>query len=71
MTTTMERVAAYRSRQRDRGLREVRMWLPDTRTARFAAEAEAACQRMNKADAEDGIEEFLEHTAIDDGLDQW
>jgi len=72
MTTTMERVAAYRSRQRERGLREVRIWLPETRTASFADQAKAACARMNKADAVDGIADYLEATALDDdGLDEW
>jgi len=72
MTTTMERVAAYRSRQRERGLREVRIWLPETRTASFADEARVACARMNEVDANDGIADYLEALAPnDDGLDEW
>lgn len=34
-----EKVRAYRERMRAKGLRLVQMWLPDTRTPEFAAEA--------------------------------
>jgi DNA-binding LacI/PurR family transcriptional regulator len=34
-----DRVRSYRERMRARGLRPVQIWVPDTRTARFAAEA--------------------------------
>ena len=33
------RVRSYRERMRERGLRPVQIWVPDTRTARFAADA--------------------------------
>jgi len=49
---------------RERGYREVRMWVPDTRTEAFAREAQRACIDMNRADATDvWLEEFLEETA--------
>jgi hypothetical protein len=34
-----EKVRAYRARMRARGLRPVQIWVPDTRTAAFRAEA--------------------------------
>jgi Protein of unknown function (DUF3018) len=34
-----EKVRAYRARLRAQGLRPVQMWVPDTRSAAFAAEA--------------------------------
>ena len=37
--SSREKVKAHRARQRARGLRLVQMWLPDTRTAEFAAQA--------------------------------
>jgi hypothetical protein len=37
--SSRERVRAYRKRMRAKGLRLVQMWLPDTRTPEFAAQA--------------------------------
>jgi Protein of unknown function (DUF3018) len=37
--TSRDKVRAYRKRMRSKGLRLVQMWLPDTRTPEFAAEA--------------------------------
>ena len=37
--SSRERVRAYRERMRARGLRPVQIWVPDTRTAAFRAEA--------------------------------
>jgi Antitoxin MazE-like len=37
--SSREKVRAYRERMRAKGLRLVQMWLPDTRTPEFAAEA--------------------------------
>lgn len=34
-----EKVRAYRERMRARGMRQVTLWIPDTRTPEFAAEA--------------------------------
>lgn len=38
-STSRDKVRAYRRRMRAKGLRLVQMWLPDTRTPEFAAEA--------------------------------
>lgn len=43
-----ERVRAHRARQRARGLRLVQIWVPDTRSPEFAAEA----RRQSRAVAE-------------------
>ncbi|MBT2483956.1 MULTISPECIES: antitoxin MazE-like protein [unclassified Microbacterium] len=37
--TVRTRVAEYRRRMRERGLRPVQVWVPDVRTPSFAAEA--------------------------------
>ena len=39
-----EKVQSYRERMRARGLRPIQIWVPDTRTARFAEEAH--CQSL-------------------------
>jgi hypothetical protein len=38
-SSSRDKVRAYRKRMRAKGLRLVQMWLPDTRTPQFAAEA--------------------------------
>jgi len=49
---------------RERGYREVRLWVPDTRSEAFAQEAKRACAAMNQADASDAwLADFLEETA--------
>ncbi|MEX2312236.1 MAG: antitoxin MazE family protein [Rhodospirillales bacterium] len=37
--SSREKVRTYRERMRARGLRPVQIWVPDTRTAGFVAEA--------------------------------
>jgi Antitoxin MazE-like len=39
-----ERMRGYRARQRAAGMRLVQLWLPDTRSKRFAAE----CRRQSR-----------------------
>jgi hypothetical protein len=38
-STSREKVRAHRKRLRAQGLRPIQIWLPDTRSPRFAAEA--------------------------------
>jgi len=49
------RVAAHRARLRQQGLRPVQMWVPDVRTAGFAAEAhrQSALAANSTQEAED------------------
>lgn len=44
-----EKVQAHRARLRAKGLRPIQMWLPDTRTAEFAAEARRQCLLANSS----------------------
>jgi hypothetical protein len=46
-TTSRDKVRAHRKRMRAKGLRLVQMWLPDTRTPEFAAEAHRQSLRAN------------------------
>ena len=38
-TSSREKVRAYRERMRGQGMRLIHIWVPDTRTPEFAAEA--------------------------------
>jgi hypothetical protein len=70
MAATRERVAEHRARQRARGYREVRIWVPDVRTAAFAAEARRATQAMDAAADNDDITAILTTTSwVDDHWD--
>lgn len=59
--TSAERMAAYRKRKRAAGLRPVQIWVPDTSTAEFAAEARRQAQAIAAHDpAGDEIMEWLD-----------
>ncbi|MGQ0835555.1 MAG: antitoxin MazE family protein [Gammaproteobacteria bacterium] len=45
--TIRQNVRSYRSRMKNRGLRQVNLWLPDTRSADFRKE----CQRQSRLTA--------------------
>ena len=54
--------SGYRSRQRVAGLRLIQLWVPDTRSRRFAAECRRQC-RMLKGDlAETDALDFIART---------
>jgi Protein of unknown function (DUF3018) len=46
--SSREKVRAYRQRMRAKGLRLVQMWLPDTRTPEFAADAHRQSPRDSR-----------------------
>ena len=57
-----ESTARYRARMRAQGFRPIQVWVPDTRSPKFAAE----CHRQSLAvarGAKDGLDEFLESAA--------
>jgi hypothetical protein len=49
---TREKVKSYRARMRAKGLRLVQIWVPDTRSPRFLAEA----RRQGRAVANSALE---------------
>jgi hypothetical protein len=67
MKVVTERVKRYRDKLRERGLRPVQIWVPDTRRPGFAAE----CRRQSellKADAhEKEMLDFLDQAADREG----
>lgn len=48
-TSSREKVRAFRQRMRLKGLRLVQMWVPDTRTVKFAAEARRQSRLANRS----------------------
>jgi antidote-toxin recognition MazE-like antitoxin len=55
-----ERVSEYRRRMRERGLRPLQVWVPDVRTATFAAEAHRQASLIAGADENNDEQDFIE-----------
>jgi Protein of unknown function (DUF3018) len=55
-----ERVSEYRRRMRARGLRPLQVWVPDVRTAAFAAEAYRQASLVAGADENTDDQDFIE-----------
>lgn len=59
-----ERVRAYRKRLREQGLRPIQIWVPDTRSARFRAEAHrqsmAVAESVHSREDQDFIDSISE-----------
>jgi hypothetical protein len=55
-----ERVSEYRRRMRERGLRPLQVWVPDVRTATFAAEAHRQASLVASADENNDEQDFIE-----------
>jgi hypothetical protein len=58
--TVRERVSEYRRRMRERGLRPLQVWVPDVRTATFAAEAHRQASLVAGADENNDEQDFIE-----------
>jgi hypothetical protein len=58
--TVRERVSEYRRRMRERGLRPLQVWVPDVRTATFAAEAHRQASLVAGADENNDEQYFIE-----------
>jgi hypothetical protein len=58
--TVRERVSEYRRRMRERGLRPLQVWVPDVRTATFAAEAHRQASLVAAADENNDEQDFIE-----------
>ena len=60
--TARETASRYRAKMRDQGFRPLQLWVPDTRSPKFAAE----CRRQSLSIArspEGDVESFLEAAA--------
>lgn len=67
MSTSTRRAAEYRRRMRERGYRPVQVWVPDVRSAQFAAEAHREALALADADRDSDDMDFVE--AISDLAD--
>lgn len=55
-----DRVGEYRRRMRERGLRPLQVWVPDVRTATFAAEARRQAALVAEAGESSDDQDFVE-----------
>ncbi|HXQ50742.1 MAG TPA: antitoxin MazE family protein [Stellaceae bacterium] len=55
-----DKMRAYRERLRRQGLRPVQLWLPDTRSSRFAAAARRQSRLVRDDPAEQETLDFIE-----------
>ncbi len=58
--TVRDRVGEYRRRMRERGLRPLQVWVPDVRTATFAAEARRQAALVAEAGDSSDDQDFIE-----------
>lgn len=67
-----ERVKKYRLAQRQAGLRPVQLWVPDTRSAGFAAACRHQSLLIAKSDrGDDDLDRFMDAALADmDGWDE-
>lgn len=62
-----ERMRGYRARKQASGLRLIQLWVPDTRSKRFAAECKRQCRLLKGDPAEAEALEFIERAGAWDG----
>ncbi len=58
--SSRDKVRAHRERMRARGLRPVQIWVPDTRTAAFKAEAHRQSLAVARSALARGDQEFID-----------
>ena len=63
--SSREKAADYRRRQREKGLRLVQFWVPDTRTEEFREEARRAVEAINAHPQTKFDQEFIDAVSID------
>lgn len=59
-----QRVSEYRRRMRARGYRPVQIWVPDVRSAAFAAEAALESARLAEADRCGDDQDFVDAISV-------
>jgi hypothetical protein len=58
-----ERMRGYRARKQATGLRLIQLWVPDTRSKRFAAECKRQCRLLKGDPAEAEALQFIERVS--------
>ena len=61
--TSREKVRAHRAALRRQGLRPIQIWVPDTRSPAFKAEARRQSRLVAEAADEDEIMDFIERVS--------
>ena len=62
--TSRDKVRAHRKRLRARGLRPIEFWLPDIRTAAFAAEAHRQSQLVARSQSAREDQEIIDAISL-------
>ncbi|MET3142761.1 UNVERIFIED_ORG: hypothetical protein ABIB19_003067 [Arthrobacter sp. UYEF10] len=60
-----DRVARHRVAMRERGFRQIQMWVPDARTDEFRREAERQALAVSAADRSGDDQDFVEQISED------
>jgi Protein of unknown function (DUF3018) len=60
-----DKFRAYRARKKAQGLREVRLWVPDIRSAAFEAEARRQASLLDHSDDEREAAAMMSSLAVD------
>ena len=68
LKTPTEKMKDYRERMRERGLRPIQIWVPDTRTKDFAKEAQRQSLLVSNLASETEALDFIEAVADTDEL---
>ncbi len=63
--SSRDKVRAHRERLRARGLRPIQIWVPDTRTAAFKAEAHRQSLAIATSPSEADDQAFIDAISID------
>jgi hypothetical protein len=65
--SSREKVRAHRKRLRARGLRPIQIWIPDTRTASFKAEAHRQSQVVARSPYARQDQDFIDAISMQPG----
>lgn len=65
ISASTQRASEYRRRMRERGYRPVQVWVPDVRSARFAAAAHREALALAQADRHNDDMDFVEAISAD------
>jgi DNA-binding LacI/PurR family transcriptional regulator len=65
-STVSDRVRSYRNRLRAQGLRPVQIWVPDTRSRRFAAEAHRQSAAVATSEQANDDQAFVDALSLDE-----
>lgn len=63
--TLLENVRRYRERMKAQGFRQLSLWVPDTRSPKFAEECQRQSRLAARQDSESDILDFLDAAASD------